>query len=78
MTGVWSSGLRASFRATRGFAGAVGNMEGTGAVNGDGVHAKGKLHGRAFYESLGSPKFVLAPMVDQSEFVSGFVCYSWS
>ncbi|KFX98148.1 hypothetical protein O988_04498 [Pseudogymnoascus sp. VKM F-3808] len=23
-----------------------------------------KLHGRAFYESLGSPKFVLAPMVD--------------
>lgn len=28
-----------------------------------------KLHGRAFYESLGSPKFVLAPMVDQSEFV---------
>ena len=29
-----------------------------------------KLHGRAFYESLGSPKFVVAPMVDQSEFVS--------
>ncbi|KAL3419412.1 tRNA-dihydrouridine(16/17) synthase [Phlyctema vagabunda] len=28
----------------------------------------GKLHGRAFYESIGSPKFVLAPMVDQSEF----------
>jgi hypothetical protein len=27
------------------------------------------LHGRAFYESLGSPRFVLAPMVDQSEFV---------
>ncbi|OBT50008.1 hypothetical protein VE04_09423 [Pseudogymnoascus sp. 24MN13] len=27
-----------------------------------------KLHGRAFYESIGSPKFVLAPMVDQSEF----------
>lgn len=35
------------------------------AVNG----AKKKLHGRAFYESIGSPKFVLAPMVDQSEFV---------
>ncbi|KAH6681596.1 dihydrouridine synthase-domain-containing protein [Halenospora varia] len=34
------------------------------AVNG----AKKKLHGRAFYESIGSPKFVLAPMVDQSEF----------
>lgn len=29
-----------------------------------------KLHGRAFYESIGSPRFVLAPMVDQSEFVS--------
>jgi hypothetical protein len=28
-----------------------------------------KLHGRAFYESIGCPKFVLAPMVDQSEFV---------
>ncbi|KAF2815866.1 FMN-linked oxidoreductase [Mytilinidion resinicola] len=27
-----------------------------------------KLHGRAFYESVGSPKMVLAPMVDQSEF----------
>ncbi|MCJ1311523.1 hypothetical protein MMC25_005195 [Agyrium rufum] len=27
-----------------------------------------KLTGRAFYESLGSPKMILAPMVDQSEF----------
>ncbi|KAL2074950.1 hypothetical protein VTL71DRAFT_8730 [Oculimacula yallundae] len=32
------------------------------------VGKKEKLHGRAFYESIGSPKFVLAPMVDQSEF----------
>lgn len=31
---------------------------------------KAKLHGRAFYESLGSPKYVVAPMVAQSEFVS--------
>lgn len=31
--------------------------------------SKPKLHGRAFYESIGSPKFVVAPMVDQSEFV---------
>jgi hypothetical protein len=31
---------------------------------------KRKLIGREFYESLGSPKKVLAPMVDQSEFVS--------
>lgn len=38
-------------------------------VNGSSNVAK-KLHGRAFYESIGSPKFVLAPMVDQSEFVS--------
>lgn len=30
---------------------------------------KKKLHGRAFYESIGSPKYVVAPMVDQSEFV---------
>ncbi len=29
-----------------------------------------KLHGRAFYESIGSPKFIVAPMVNQSEFVS--------
>ena len=28
-----------------------------------------KLSGRAFYESIGSPKIVLAPMVDRSEFV---------
>ena len=28
-----------------------------------------KLTGRAFYQSLGSPKMILAPMVDQSEFV---------
>lgn len=31
--------------------------------------ANKKLHGRAFYESVGSPKFIVAPMVDQSEFV---------
>ena len=31
---------------------------------------KQKLFGRAFYESIGSPKHVVAPMVDQSEFVS--------
>ncbi len=30
--------------------------------------AREKLHGRAFYESIGSPRHVLAPMVDQSEF----------
>jgi len=34
-----------------------------------------KLHGREFYRSIGEPKFVVAPMVDQSEFVSS-VCSS--
>src|ERR1700761_6532695 len=28
-----------------------------------------KLTGRAFYESIGSPKYIVAPMVDRSEFV---------
>ena len=28
-----------------------------------------KLTGRAFYQSIGSPKVILAPMVDRSEFV---------
>lgn len=31
--------------------------------------AKAKIRGRAFYESIGSPKYIVAPMVDQSEFV---------
>jgi len=30
--------------------------------------AESKLHGRAFYESIGAPKHIVAPMVDQSEF----------
>ncbi|KAL5342446.1 dihydrouridine synthase-domain-containing protein [Aspergillus crustosus] len=29
---------------------------------------KKKLHGRAFYESIGCPKYIVAPMVDRSEF----------
>jgi tRNA-dihydrouridine synthase 1 len=55
-------------------------IEGTGEVAGvmqsNGVAQqngkKRKLHGRAFYESIGSPKLVLAPMVEQSEFVCLF------
>jgi hypothetical protein len=34
------------------------------------VHtSRKKLFGREFYESIGSPKFIVAPMVDRSEFV---------
>lgn len=33
-------------------------------------HQSKKLLGRAFYESLGSPKYILAPMVDHSDAVS--------
>jgi hypothetical protein len=29
-----------------------------------------KLFGREFYQSIGSPKYIMAPMVDRSEFVS--------
>lgn len=36
------------------------------------MNAGRKLTGRAFYESIGSPKMILAPMVDQSEFVCCF------
>ncbi|KAL4809304.1 hypothetical protein BDV18DRAFT_131745 [Aspergillus unguis] len=35
--------------------------------NGAGPPAK-KLHGRGFYKSIGSPKYIVAPMVDRSEF----------
>ena len=56
------------------------NGEMAGVIHGQGhgdvsVQENGKrrkLHGRAFYESIGSPKLVLAPMVEQSEFVCLF------
>ncbi|KAM3068804.1 tRNA dihydrouridine synthase [Clarireedia jacksonii] len=42
---------------------------GASEIGSNGANAPSKkLHGRAFYESIGSPKFILAPMVDQSEF----------
>jgi tRNA-dihydrouridine synthase 1 len=47
--------------------------ESTTAAKADAIVTNGsvrtKLHGRDFYESVGSPKVILAPMVDQSEFV---------
>ncbi|KAI3400949.1 hypothetical protein diail_1157 [Diaporthe ilicicola] len=38
------------------------------AAAADSAARPAKLHGRAFYESIGSPKYIVAPMVDQSEF----------
>ena len=46
-----------------------GSSNGAAQANGK----RRKLHGRAFYESIGSPKLILAPMVEQSEFVCLFV-----
>ncbi len=36
-----------------------------------------KATGRAFWERMGKPKWVLAPMVDQSEFVCFFLGLPW-
>lgn len=54
-----------SLREVQGDAGRVPHMDGVA----QGGRKRRKLHGRAFYESIGSPKLVLAPMVEQSEFV---------
>ncbi|KAF2683840.1 FMN-linked oxidoreductase [Lentithecium fluviatile CBS 122367] len=43
-------------------------LEGSMATGAGTQRERVKLHGRAFYESIGSPKIVLAPMVEQSEF----------
>ncbi|KAI4701153.1 hypothetical protein J4E89_010729 [Alternaria sp. Ai002NY15] len=47
-----------------GIAQETGSSNGAAQSNGK----RRKLHGRAFYESIGSPKLILAPMVEQSEF----------
>ena len=36
-----------------------------------------KEFGRAFWERMGKPKWILAPMVDQSEFVCIFIQNFW-
>lgn len=38
-------------------------------LNGESHKFPEKLTGRAFYESIGSPTMIVAPMVDRSEFV---------
>lgn len=50
----------------------IGNGTGNAAAAIAGANGAtgSKLHGYAFYESIGRPKFVIAPMVDQSELVS--------
>jgi tRNA-dihydrouridine synthase 1 len=40
----------------------------------DAAPTRTKLTGRQFYESLGSPRFIVAPMVDRSEFVGYRPC----
>ncbi|EXJ90732.1 tRNA-dihydrouridine synthase 1 [Capronia coronata CBS 617.96] len=42
--------------------------EAASAVNGTSQPVRPKLTGRAFYEIIGSPKMIVAPMVDRSEF----------
>lgn len=58
--------VEAQTAASRSSSNGNGNAATAGANGGIG----GKLHGYAFYESIGRPKFVIAPMVDQSELVS--------
>ena len=59
-----------------------GNGNGTGnaatAIAGTNGGTGNKLHGYAFYESIGRPKFVIAPMVDQSELVSIISLSGWA
>lgn len=43
--------------------------DGSATITDPRPNKRAKLTGRAFYESIGSPKMILAPMVDQSEFV---------
>lgn len=59
--------FQSRFSAVAGTSRGAATMTATEAAKG--AEPSKKLHGRAFYESIGSPKFIVAPMVDQSEFV---------
>jgi len=67
-TAVQGNGEVAGTLHNHGAAQENGSSNGAARANGK----RRKLHGRAFYESIGSPKLILAPMVEQSEFVCFF------
>ncbi|KAI5274564.1 FMN-linked oxidoreductase [Aureobasidium subglaciale] len=58
------TGLRSTASRSQRFALAYTNRTQSASMS----QSTGKLHGRAFYESIGCPKLILAPMVEQSEF----------
>lgn len=65
---VWGRSPLRSFRSGAAFS--VMAQESVREADGAAAQvAPRKLTGRQFYESIGSPKYVVAPMVDRSEFV---------
>lgn len=60
---------RFGLQARRSFSTGIATMMASERAAAEPAARPAKLHGRAFYESIGSPKIIVAPMVDQSEFV---------